>query len=150
MPSIAINKIALHGHTVIEEIEAGVVLSGPEVKSVKAGRINLKGSYITIDGNSETWLMNAHISAYKPAAAIQTNYDPTRRRKLILHKKEIDYLRGKEKEKGLTMLPISVYTRGSLIKLKLGLVKGKSQKDKREVIRRRDTDRELRRRLRQK
>lgn len=150
MPTLATNKQGLYDHAVIDEIEAGIVLTGPEVKSVKHSQINLKGSYISIDQKDEIWLIGAHISSYKPAAAIQTNYKPDRKRKLILKKKEIDFLRGKEKEKGLTILPISVYTKGSLIKIKLGLVKGKKKKDKREIIKKRDSDREIRRNLRQK
>jgi len=150
MPTITTNKKALADHQVIEKIEAGIVLSGPEVKSIKAGQINLKGSYITIDHKSQVWLVGAHISAYKPAAVIQTAYQPTQRRRLILHHKQIDYLRGKEKEKGLTILPISVYTKGSLIKIEIGLVKGKKQYDKRESIKKRELDREIRRRLRRK
>jgi len=150
MPTIATNKKGLFEHRVIEKVEAGIVLSGPEVKSVKAGQINLKGSYISIDNQSQVWLIGAHISAYKPSAAIQKKYDPTQKRKLLLNKKEIDYLRGKEKEKGLTILPISVYTKGSLIKVEIGLVKGKKQKDKREIIKKRELDREIRRKIRQK
>lgn len=150
MPKITTNKKALHDYQVLEKLEAGIVLSGPEVKSVKAGQINLKGSYISIDNNSEVWLVNTHIPPYKPAAASQTNYQPTRRRKLLLQKKEIDYLRGKSKEKGLTILPISVYTKGSLIKLEIGLVRGKKQYDKRVTIKKREIDREIRRKLKRK
>lgn len=150
MPNIATNKKALADHTVIEKLEAGIVLSGPEVKSVKAGQINLKGSYISIDAKSQVWLIGAHIGLYKPAKSVQTDYNPVQNRKLLLNKKEIDYLRGKEKEKGLTILPISVYTKGSLIKVGIGLVKGKKQFDKRETVKKRDVDRKIRRRLRQK
>lgn len=150
MPTLATNKKALFDHKIEEEFEAGIVLSGPEVKSVKAGQVNLKGSYISIDGNDEAWLIGAHISAYKPAASVQKTYKPDQKRKLILHKKEIDTLRGREKEKGLTILPISVYTKGSLVKLKVALVKGKKLHDKRETIKKRDTDRDIRRQLRQK
>jgi len=150
MSTLATNKKGLHDHQVIEKIEAGIVLSGPEVKSVKAGQINLKGSYISIDGKSQVWLVGAHISAYKPAVSVQTDYQPSGKRKLLIKKKEIDYLRGKGKEKGLTILPISVYTKGSLIKLELGLVKGKKQRDKREIIKKRESDREIRRKMRRK
>lgn len=150
MGTITLNKQGLYDHKVIEELEAGIVLSGPEVKSIKAGQINLKGSYISIGQKNEVLLIGAHVSAYKPASAQQTDYSPTRSRKLIIKKKEIDYLRGKEKEKGLTILPISVYTKGSLVKIKIGLVKGKKQKDKREIIKKRDSDREIKRMMRQK
>lgn len=147
MPQIAINKKALADYTILEKFEAGIALQGPEVKSVKAGQINLKGSYITIDSKSQTWLIGAHISAYKPAAAVQRDYQPTRSRSLLLRKKEVDYLQGKSREKGLTILPISVYTKGSLIKLELAVAKGKKQYDKRQSIKKREIDREIRRSL---
>lgn len=147
MATLATNKKGLHDYKVLEKFETGIVLSGPEVKSVKAGQINLKGSYVSIDGQSQTWLVGAHVSAYKQAASIQQDYDPAHNRKLLLHKQEIDYLRGKSKERGLTIMPISVYTKGSLIKVELGLVQGKKQRDKREIIKKRDTDREIRRRM---
>jgi SsrA-binding protein len=150
MPNLTTNKQALHDYQVLEKIEAGIVLSGPEVKSIKAGQINLKGSYISIDSKSQVWLIGAHIASYKPAASVQANYDPSQNRKLLLRKKEIDYLRGKSKEKGLTILPISVYTKGSLIKLEIGIAKGKKQYDKRETIKKRSIDREIRRRLKRK
>lgn len=149
-PTIATNKKGLFDHQIIEKFEAGIALTGPEVKSVKAGQTNLKGSYISIDNQSQAWLVGAHISPYKPSAAVQIKYIPTRDRKLLLNKKEIDYLRGKEKEKGLTILPISVYTKGSLIKIGIGLVKGKKQRDKREIIKKRELDREIRRKIRRK
>ena len=147
MPTLATNKKGLYDYSIIEDFEAGIVLTGAEVKSVKAGQINLKGSYISIDGQSEAWLIGAHISAYKPAAGRQKDYQPSRQRKLILHRREVDYLRGREREKGLTIMPIYVYTKGSLIKVKLALVKGKKQKDKREIIKKRQIDREIRGRL---
>ena len=147
MPSIATNKKALYDYQVIEKFEAGIVLSGPEVKSVKGGNINLKGSYISIGHDDQISLIGAHIAPYKPAHAIQTSYNPTQNRRLLLNKKEIDYLRGKEKEKGLTIMPISVYTKGSLIKVEIALVRGKKQFDKRETIKKREDDRKIRRAL---
>jgi len=150
MPTLATNKKALHDYQVLEKLEAGIVLTGPEVKSVKAGQINLKGSYISIDSKSQAWLVDVHVSPYRPATSVQTDYQPNQRRKLLLKKKEIDYLRGKSKEKGLTILPISVYTKGSLIKLEIAIVKGKKQHDKRETIKKREVDREIRRKLRSK
>ena len=148
MPPLATNKKALAGNTVLEKLEAGVVLTGPEVKSVKLGRLNLRGSYVSVDGQSQVWLMNAHVSAYPPAGAAQAGYDPTQRRKLLLSKQEIDHLRGRVHEKGLTILPLSVYTKGSLIKLEIGLVRGKKLFEKRETIKKRDIDRQIRQRLR--
>jgi len=147
MPTLSLNKKGLHDYQVIEKLEAGIALFGPEVKSVKKGQINLTGSYVTIDQKDELKLIGAHINPYKPAAAIQINYDPTRSRKLLVHKKEIDYLRGKSREKGLTIMPISVYTKGGLIKVEIGLVKGKKQFDKREIIKKREVERDLRRKI---
>jgi len=148
MPTLTTNKKALADYQVLEKFEAGLVLSGPEVKSVKNSQINLKGSYITIDNKSQVWLIGGHISAYKPAKSSQNSYQADQNRKLLLNKKEIDYLRGKEKEKGLTIIPISVYTKGSLIKLEIGLAKGKKKYDKRESIKKRDVDRQIKRILR--
>lgn len=150
MSSITVNKKALADYTVIEKFESGIVLSGPEVKSVKAGQINLKGSYVSVGPTDDVYLVDAHISSYKQAAANQKNYSPTQKRKLLLKKREIDYLRGKSREKGLTIMPISVYTKGSLIKVELGLVKGKRQYDKRESIKKKELDRNIRRQLRRK
>jgi SsrA-binding protein len=147
MPNLATNKKGLADYQVLEKFEAGLVLSGAEVKSAKAGQINLKGSYITIDSSDRPWLIGAHISPYKPASAKQSDYQPTKSRKLLLRKKEINYLRGKSHEKGLTIMPISVYTKGSLIKLEVALAKGKKQYDKRQIIKKREIDREIRRRL---
>ncbi len=125
MPTLATNKKGLFDHQILEKFEAGIVLTGPEVKSVKSGQINLKGSYVSTSQTDEVYLVNANISPYKPAAAIQTDYKPEQKRKLLLKKREIDYLRGKSREKGLTIMPISVYTKGSLIKLEIGLVQRK-------------------------
>jgi SsrA-binding protein len=147
MPNLAVNKKGLHDYQVLEKFEAGIALTGPEVKSAKAGQINLTGGYITISALGQAGLIGAHIAPYKPAAAIQASYDPTRTRRLLLRKKEIDYLMGKSREKGLTIMPISVYTKGSLIKLEIGLVRGKKQFDKRESIKKREIDREIKRKL---
>src|SRR3989339_1642544 len=142
MPTLASNKKATFDYRIIEQLEAGIVLSGPEVKSTKAGQINLKGSYISIDQSDDVWLIGAYISPYKPAKASQVGYIADRKRQILLHKKEIDFLRGKEKEKGLTILPLSVYTKGSLIKVKIAIAAGKKKFDKRESIKKRDLDRQ--------
>lgn len=147
MPTLATNKKGLFDYQVLEKFEAGIVLSGPEVKSVKSGQINLKGSYVSVNDAGQVALVNAHVSPYKPAAAVQTGYIPDHSRRLLLTKKEINYLRGKSREKGLTIMPISVYTKGGLIKIEIGLVRGKKQFDKREIIKKREVDREIRRRL---
>src|SRR3989338_4735055 len=147
MPQITTNKKALHDYQILEKLEAGLVLTGAEVKAIKNGQINLKGSYITIDQKSQAWLINVHVSPYKPARGSQTHYEPTQSRKLLLKKKEIDYLRGKSQEHGLTILPISVYTKGGLVKVEIGIAKGKKQFDKRRIIKKREVDREIRRHL---
>jgi len=150
MPTLATNKRVPHDYSILEKLEVGIVLTGPEVKAVKNGQINLIGSHISIDRHSEAWLIGAHISPYRPASSVQTDYDATRSRKLLLGKIEIDFLLGKEKERGLTILPLSVYTKGSLIKVGIGICRGKRQFDKRESIKRRDVDRQIQRTLRKK
>ncbi len=148
MPTITTHKKALFNYEVLEKYEAGIVLSGAEVKSVKGGHINLKGSYVTLR-NNELWLINAHVSPYKMATT-QKNYSPTHDRKLLLKRKEISSLIGKLKAKGLTALPISVYTKGGLIKIKVGICRGKKLHDKRELIKKRESDRRLQRVMRNK
>lgn len=143
MKTITINKKGLYSYKILEEYESGVVLTGPEVKAAKLGQINLKGSYATIDQQNEPWLMNAHISAYKPAAGAQKDYDPTQRRKILLKHQEIKSLIGKLKIKGLTLLPIKVYTKKGLVKITLGLAQGKKMADKREIIKKREIDRKI-------
>lgn len=147
MPTIATNKKALFNYQILEKMEAGIVLSGQEVKSIKGGNVNLKGSYVTLKG-SQAWLINAHVSPYKMASTLK-DYQPTHDRKLLLKKHEIASLIGKSQTKGLTILPISVYTKGSLIKISLGVCRGKKQKDKREIIKKRESDRHIRRLLKQ-
>lgn len=148
MPTLTTNKKALHNYHVQEKFEAGIVLTGAEVKSVKGGQINLMGSYISARDN-QLWLINCHISPYKMAST-QQGYNPTHDRKLLLKRKEISSLVGTLTAKGLTVLPISVYTKGSLIKLEIGVCRGKKQYDKRETIKKRDTDRSIQRLLRNK
>ena len=142
MPTIAINKSALHDYAVLEELSAGVVLSGAEVKSVRGGNLSLKGSYVSIR-NNEVWLIKAHIGHYQPAGARET-YDPTRPRKLLLSRKEIARLIGKLKEKGLTAVPVRVYTHNNRIKVAVGLCRGKTKVDKREVLKKRAIEKEIR------
>ena len=141
------NKQGLFNYDLLETYQAGIALTGPEVKSVKKGQISLKGSYVGIDGKGEVWLKNCHISPYEPAKNIQKTYNPTQDRKLLLNKKEIKSLIGKLSQKGLTIVPISVYTKKGLIKLDIGLARGKTKLDKRESIKKRETDREIRRSL---
>ncbi len=145
MAVIIRNKEGLFSYEVLETFEAGLALTGPEVKAVKNGQISLKGSYVTIDAKMEAWLINCHIAAYKPAQGQQKNYEPTQKRKLLLHKKEISALIGKGKQKGLTIIPVSVYTKKRLVKVEIALARGKSKIDKRESIKKRESDREIRR-----
>lgn len=143
MPTLADNRKAHFDYELLEEYEAGIVLSGQEVKSVKMGHLSLKGSFVTFhDGSAQ--LTNAHISKY-PSAGPLPDYDPTQSRRLLLKKREIEFLRGKSQEKGLTIVPITVYTRGNRIKVGIALARGKHSYDKRETIKKRDLDRELRR-----
>ncbi len=134
------NRKARFNYSIEEEFEAGIVLSGREVKSIREGRISLLGSYIYIK-KGETFLTNAVIPPYQPENRLD-NYKPDREKKLLLKKKEIEYLIGKTKEKGLTLVPLKVYTRGTRIKLLFGLGKGKKKRDKREAIKKRDIERE--------
>ncbi len=145
MKTLADNKKARFDYEVLEKFEAGLVLNGQEVKSIRNGNIGLKASYIVIK-EGEPYLIGATIPPYQPKNALP-DYDPERLRKLLLNKKEIDYLIGKTREKGLTLIPLKVYTKYAKIKLEFGIAKGKRKIDKRETIKKRDGDREIRREL---
>lgn len=138
---LAENKKALFDYEILEKYEAGLVLTGQETKSAKNGQINLKGSFITFH-NGKPMATNLHISKYKPAGALP-DYDPTRPREILLRKREIAYLQGKSMEKGLTIVPIRVYTKGRLIKMEVALARGKREFDKREAIKKRDLKKEI-------
>ncbi len=139
--SLAENKKAFFEYEILEKLEAGLVLSGQETKSAKLGQIDLKGTYVTFyDG--QPYILNMHINKYKPAGPMP-DYDPTHSRRLLLHKKQIAYLQGKSVEKGLTIIPLRVYTKGRLVKIELAVAKGKKLYDKRESIKNRDLKREL-------
>lgn len=146
MKTLATNKRATFDYDILETFEAGVELSGPEVKSLKAGHVSLKGAYAAITHQGPV-LLNMHVRAYDPAGKHGAAYDPTRTRRLLLHKKEVGYLRGKAQEQGLTIIPVSVYIKGNLIKVALGLGRGKKIRDKRESIKRRDQNREMKREI---
>ncbi len=148
MPNIANNKRVLYDYYVLEKFEAGIVLSGQEVKSVKLGHVNFTGSYISLDPKGEVWLVGCHISPYKHAGKLLSGYDPIHPRKLLLNKKELIYLKTKTREAGLTILPLSVYTKGSLVKIDIGIARGKKKYDKRETIKKATIEREIGRRLR--
>ncbi|MBI2451246.1 MAG: SsrA-binding protein SmpB [Parcubacteria group bacterium] len=142
MPILAENKKAYFDYQILDTYEAGLVLSGQEVKSIRLGRIDLRASYIVIK-KEELWLINASIASYQPQNT-STFYEPTKSRKLLLRKKEIKSLIGKSKEKGLTLMPLKVYTKSGKIKLEFGIAKGKKQFEKREQIKKRETERKMR------
>jgi SsrA-binding protein len=147
MPVLAVNKRADFDYEVLDKYEAGIVLAGHEVKAVRAGNVNLKAAYITLKNNGnklpEAYLTNAHISLYKYASTIK-DYDPTHSRKLLLKAKEINYLMGKSKEQGLTLVPLRIYTKSRFLKLEFALARGKKKYDKREDLKKKDLDRESR------
>jgi len=138
------NKKAYHNYKISNNIEAGLILSGPEVKSIKKGSIDLKGSYIIIDKNLEPYLINTYIAPYKPAKTYQINYNPNQSRKLLLNKKQLRFLVGKQKENGVSILPLKIYVKNNFIKLEIGIGIGKKKYDKREDIKKRDFERRKR------
>lgn len=145
MPTITTNKQALHDYDILNSYEAGIVLSGPEVKSTRDGSISLKGSYVSTH-NEELWLLNAHIGPY--ALSPQKNRtNPTRSRKLLLKKSEIRHIIGKLSTAGLTVVPIKVYTARNRIKMEIGIGRGRKTYEKRELLKKRSIDKEIRQRL---
>ena len=143
MAPITTHKKAYYDYEILQTFEAGIVLFGPEVKSIKNGRINLSGGYVKIDTKSIPWLINVHIDPYAPAAGAQKDYNPTQNRKLLLHKKEIASLIGKLKIRGLSLIPLKVYTKRGIIKVEIGLVRGKKKWDKRETIKKKEIKRKI-------
>lgn len=144
------NKKALHDYKILEKWQAGIKLSGPEVKAVKMGKINLKGSYVNVNINPrsktpEVWLEGVQISKYPKSGYSQKNYNPQKKRKLLLNRKEINSILGKIKQKGLTIIPILVYTSQRLIKVEIALVQGKKKFDKREELKKRDFEKRKKR-----
>jgi len=142
--NITVNRKAQHEYFIIQTYEAGIVLVGTEVKSLREGKVNLVDSYATIK-NGEVWLINAHISEYRQGNI--NNHNPTRDRKLLLNKSEIRKLIGKTKEKGLTLIPLRLYFLKGNVKVELALAKGKKSYDKRETIAKKDFQREQERRI---
>lgn len=140
------NKKAYYDYEILEKFQAGLVLNGQEVKSLRTRGISLSGTYIEIKPNNkgffEAFWVGANIPPYQPAN-IDKSYNPQRPRKLLLNREEIDYLTGKIKEKGLTLVPLSVYTGTYKIKLEFGLAKGKKKFDKRESIKKREVERKI-------
>ncbi len=143
--NIARNRRARPEYEVLDTVEAGISLIGPEVKSLRAGRVNLGDAYGVIRGG-ECWLEKLHISPYEPAT--RENAEPQRPRRLLLHRREIGKLYSRVAERGLTLIPLSLYFRDGRVKVELALVRGKRVRDKREDIKRRDADREADRAMR--
>ncbi len=143
MAHYAENRKARFNYEILEKYETGIELLGSEVKSVRGGQMSLEGAFIIMRGG-EAFLINANIPPYQPKNAPK-DYDPLRNRKLLLTKKEITELGGSEKNKSLTIVPLSVYNKNRKIKVEIALVKGKKKFDKRETLKKRDTDREIRR-----
>lgn len=143
---VALNRKARHDYFVVDTFECGVVLTGTEIKSVRAGKVNLKDGYAKFE-RGELWLMNVHISPYEKASWAQ--HDPRQNRKLLLHKSELRRLGAKVKEKGFTLVPLSMYLKeGRLAKVALALAQGKSEHDRRDAIIARDAKRAIARELR--
>ena len=138
--TVATNRKAYHNYHIGDSIEAGIVLTGSEIKSIRAGRVSLGDAYVRPE-RGELWLLNAHIARYEASSYL--SHEPTRPRKLMLHRKEINSLTSKVSEKGLTLVPIRLYIKNSIAKVEVALAKGKKQYDKRESIGRREVEREL-------
>lgn len=141
------NRYAGHAYLLLERYEAGIALTGTEVKAAKTGRVQLKDSYAEVLGN-EAWLVNAHISQYSHGN--RENHDPVRRRKLLLHRQEIDKLLGKTREKGLALIPTKMYLKDGRIKCELAVGRGKKLHDKRQTEREREMEAEARAAMRRK
>ncbi|MCL4684767.1 SsrA-binding protein SmpB [Myxococcota bacterium] len=142
---VAQNRRARHEYEILDTIEAGIVLLGPEVKSLRQGKVSLADGYATVR-RGELWLMNVHISPYEQAG--RENPNPRRERKLLAHRAEISKLAGQVAERGLTLVPLSLYFQDGRAKVELGLARGKRRYDKRQAIRKREEDREIDRVLR--
>ena len=149
MAVLAINKKADFDYEFLEKFEAGIVLTGQEVKSIRAGQASLAGSFVVLNRKGEAFLTNAQIPPFKFAGPLPS-YDPRRSRKLLLRQKELNYLIGKLKQSGLTLIPISLYTKNSKIKLEFALARGKRKSDKRRVIKEREVKKDIDRALKQK
>jgi len=142
--TISANRKAYHDYHIQETFEAGIVLKGSEIKSIREGRVNLRDAYARPE-NGELWLFNSHIASYD--AASYNTHEPLRPRKLLLHRKQINILTGKVVQRGLTLVPLKLYIKHGIAKVELGVAKGKRLYDKREAITRRDTEREIDRAL---
>ena len=141
---MATNRKAYHNYHIGDSVEAGIVLTGSEIKSIRSGRVSLGDAYVKPEGG-ELWLLNAHIARYEASSYL--SHEPTRPRKLLLHRKQIDNLTSEMAEKGVTLVPLRFYIKDSIAKVEVALAKGKKLYDKRESIMRRETEREMGRAL---
>jgi SsrA-binding protein len=139
---VTVNRRAYHDYHILESLEAGLVLTGTEIKSVRAGKVSIREAHARPEGG-ELWLVGSHIAAYESGS--HYNHEPGRPRKLLLHRDQIGRLSGMATQKGLTLVPLRVYIKNGVAKVELGVARGKKVYDKREAIARRDADRELRR-----
>jgi SsrA-binding protein len=142
--TITTNKKAFHDYHILETFEAGLVLKGTEIKSIRERMVNIHDAYARLE-NGELWLLNSHVPIYKAGSYL--NHDPERRRKLLLHRRQVEYLAGLTATKGLTLVPLKLYIKGGIAKVELGVARGKKQYDKRDAIARRETDRIIERSL---
>ena len=138
--TVATNRKAYHNYHIGDNIEAGIALTGTEIKSIRNGRVSLGDAYVKPEGG-ELWLLNAHIARYEAGSYL--SHEPTRPRKLLLHRKQINNLASQVAEKGLTLVPVRLYLKDSIAKMAIALAKGKKLYDKRESIARRDVEREI-------
>lgn len=143
--TITVNRKAQHDYHILEKVEAGIVLTGTEIKAIRDGRVNLRDAYARPE-RGEMWLVGSHIGPY--AAAGRFNHEPGRRRKLLLHRKQILELAREVEEKGLTLVPLRLYLKSGRAKVELALARGRRQYDRRQAIARREAEREMRRALR--
>lgn len=140
--TVATNRKAYHNYFIQDSLEAGIALTGSEIKSIREGRVSLGEAYVRPEAG-EIWLLNAHIARYEPGGYL--SHEPTRPRKLLLHRKEINILTGKVREKGLALIPLKLYIKDGRAKIEVALGRGKKLYDKRESIARRDAEREIQR-----
>jgi len=143
---VATNRKARHQYQFHDTFEAGMVLVGSEIKSIRAGRVSLQDGYVSFEAG-EAWLVNVHIAPYDPAN--KQNHEPRRRRKLLLHRREIDRLRSRVQERGYTVVPTKLYLKGGRAKVEIALVRGKKQYDKRQTLAERDSKRQVERALKE-
>ena len=146
MKAVATNRKARHDYHILDTFEAGMVLSGSEIKSVRAGRVSLRESYVTVR-NGELWLVNCHIAPYDQASRL--NHEPRRERKLLMHRRQINRLARDVQEPGYTIVPLRMYLKNNWAKVEIGLVRGKRQYDKRQAIAKREADRQIQRTLKE-